>query len=107
MYRTYVVSSTCPGPGADGPADLSCGWSREKKAARRGLEHIKEIKGSGCPAALFSGQRIQRLTAQVSRAHQSIPFIICMAQAASFVRFTPFVQISLVLACVWPWTAMM
>ena len=35
---------------------------------------------------------------QVSHGYQSISFIICLASAASFVRFTPFVHISLVLA---------
>ena len=35
---------------------------------------------------------------RVSHGYQSISFIICMASAASFVRFTPFLHISLVLA---------
>lgn len=60
-------------------------------AARRGLGHIKEIKGLGCPTAVFLHQRIQRLTVGVSHAHQSIPVIMLIASAASLVLFTPLV----------------
>ena len=60
-------------------------------AARRGLGHIKEIKGLGCPAVLFPCQSIQRVTVGVSHAHQSMPVIMLIASAASLVLFTPLV----------------
>ena len=64
---------------------------QEIVVARRGLARIKEIKGLGCPTALFPRQRFQRLTVGVSHAHQSMPVIMLIASAASLVLFTPLV----------------
>ena len=89
--REQTVVSLSAKFAKNSPDDLKTKGKSYAVVGLDGLEYVKEIKGLVCPAALLAHQRNQRLTRLVSHAHQSIPFIISIASAASRVRFTPLV----------------